>query len=131
MKDIFKPQDKKTHSFSVKKSDFATFEAGTVHKVCSTFSLGREMEWSSRLFVEEMLEPHEVGIGTFLNIDHHSPALLGEEIELIATYDGIKKNEVVCSIEVKVGERVIATGTTGQKILLREKINQIFASLER
>ena len=131
MKDIFKIGDIKRHSFRVTDNDYATFNTGTLHKVCSTFALGREMEWSSRLFVIDMLEDHEEGVGTFLNIEHHRPAFLGEEVEVKATLEEINGHEVVCAIEVKVGETVVASGKTGQKIMPREKINQIFTSLER
>ncbi len=131
MKDLFKPGDQKKTSFIVTDQDFATFRTGTLHKVCSTFTLGREMEWSSRLFVIDMLEEDEEGVGTFLTIDHHAPAFLGENVKVIATFKSLKKNEVICDIQVNVNQRIIATGSTGQKILSKDKINQIFTSLER
>jgi len=127
----FEKGDAKKHSFKVRESDFATFEAGTVHEVCSTFALGREMEWSSRLFVLEMIEENEEGIGTFLEIRHHSPAFLGEQVEMTALVESIINNELICKIEVKVRKKLIASGRTGQKILSKKKINQIFTSLER
>ncbi len=131
MKNIFKLGDCQTHHFEVKEADFASFKVGTVHRVCSTFALGREMEWSSRLFVLEMIESNEEGVGTFLNIKHHGPAFLGERLTVKAIFDSLEHHELICKIEVSIGERLIATGMTGQKILTKDKINQIFTSLER
>ena len=45
--------------------------------------------------------------------------------------ESIIENELICTIRVKAGNRQIASGRTGQKILSKIKINQIFTSLER
>ena len=127
----FKKGDSKVHVFQVSPEDFAAFDSGVVHKVCSTFALSREMEWSSRLFVLDMIEASEEGIGTFLEIKHISPAFFGSTIEMVATVESFINNELICKIHAKVGDREIASGRTGQKILTKEKINQFFTSLER
>ena len=72
MKSIFKLGDKIQFTKVIGLSDLAEFESGSVHKVYGTFALGRDAEWSSRLFVLEMKEDDEEGIGTFLNITHKS-----------------------------------------------------------
>lgn len=130
MNNPFAIGDHKKHRFLVGENDVAEFDSGLVHPVCSTFKLAKEMEWSSRLFVLEMCEAAEEGVGTSIQIKHISPAFVGEQVELIATYESFENNELICSIEVKVGERLIATGKTGQKILSKEKINKIFSRLE-
>lgn len=89
------------------------------------------MEWSSRLFVLEMTEGDEEGIGTLLEIAHCGPAFDGEVLEITATYDSLTGNELICMIDVRVGDRQVATGRTGQKILKKERINQIFTRLEK
>lgn len=129
MKEIFKIGDKKYHSFKVKAQDVAHFEQQAVHDVCATFTLAREIEWATRLFVLEMLEEGEEGIGTHLNIEHLSPALLESDVDIEAEYAGVQKGEIICKYEVKVGERLVAIGTTGQKILLKEKLAKIFNRL--
>ena len=130
MNDNFKPGDKKTHHYVVKPEDVAQFDAGLVHPVCSTFTLAREMEWSSRLFVLEMKEDHEEGIGTEVSVKHHSPAMVGEELLLTAEVASIQEHELICQVTVKCQDRLIAKGITGQKILSKEKIKKIFSSLE-
>lgn len=131
MKDNIKIGDLKTHQFKVTEDHLATFAAGPVHPVCSTFVLAREMEWASRLFVLDMCEPHEEGVGTMLHIEHKSPAFVGEEVSLTAKVASLDKNELICEIEVTCKGRMVAQGKTGQKIMSRDKITQIFTSLER
>lgn len=130
MKLLFNIGDKKVHTFVVNDTDVAAFNTGVVHQVCSTFALAREIEWSSRLFVLEMKESEEEGIGTMLAIDHHSPAMIGNKVKIIASVLSIAGNELICDINVSVQDRLIATGKTGQKILKKEKLKQMFASVK-
>jgi predicted thioesterase len=64
MKHLFKQGDVKRYSKVVSIDELASFESGTVHEVYSTFALARDAEWSGRLFVLEMKEEDEEGIGT-------------------------------------------------------------------
>ena len=126
MKLIFKPGDKKNYQKVVGKDDVAAFHGDTLHDVCSTFSLARDFEWSSRLFFIEIKDDDEEGVGTFLSIDHKSPAFVGEAIIFTATIVKMEKNELTCMIEARIGSRLIATGTTGQKMLKKERLKQLF-----
>ncbi len=127
MKEIFKPGDKKVYQKKVTEADQAIFHGEILHAVYSTFALARDFEWSSRLFFLEMKEMDEEGVGTFLSVDHKSPAFVGEEINIIATIEKIERNELICSIEATCGNRLVATGKTGQKMLKREKLMRLFA----
>jgi len=128
MKNIFKPGDKKEYKRVVNSDDVAAFHNEVVHPVCATFSLARDIEWTTRQFVLEMRDDDEEGIGTFLSIDHKGPAFVGEEITFSAWIDSINGNELLCFYEAKVGDRLIAIGKTGQKILKREKINKLLSA---
>lgn len=112
-----------THT--VGEMDLATFETGTVHPFYGTFALGRDVEWACRQFVLEMKDEDEEGIGTFLNINHRSPALLGQTVTIVATLERLEGNSVDCSFQVLVKDRLIAEGTQGQKILKKSKVEQI------
>lgn len=125
MKHIFNPGDKKQHHFKVEEKDFAMFNNVVVHELCSTFALAREIEWTSRKFVLEMMENDEEGIGTRLEIDHEAPAHYGEIIEIEAIVDKINGNELLCTFTAVSGNKTVAKGVTGQKILKKEKINQL------
>ena len=129
MKKVFKEGDTKQLKFRVKKNDVAEFPTGIVHDVYSTFALARDAEWTTRQFVLEMRDDDEEGIGTMLSVHHHSPALVGEEVTITGTLKKIERHEIICSYEARIGNRLIATGETGQKILKREKFSKLFNSL--
>lgn len=129
MINCFKPGDKKIFRHRVELSDIAQFKSGAVHEVYATFALARDAEWAGRLFVLEMKEEGEEGIGTFIEVEHASPAIVGQEVVFTATLDEVKGNSVICSFEASVGDRLIAKGRTGQKILPKDKIDRIFAAL--
>lgn len=125
----FKIGARKTFAHKVDSSDLAAFETGTVHQVYSTFALGRDAEWACRLFVLEMKEEDEEGIGTFLSVHHESPALIGSEVLFTAILVEVNKNEVVCSFEAHIGNRRIAFGEQKQKIVKKEKLKSVFSSI--
>ncbi len=126
MKQIFKAGDIKEFKSIVKPQDVAVFQGTLVHYVCSTFALARDIEWTTRQFVLEMKDDDEEGIGTSLHIEHKGPAFVGEEITFKGKFESLRGHELLCSYEARVGNRIIATGSTGQKILKREKIKSIF-----
>lgn len=120
----------KTFIHKVVDGDAAHFESGEVHNVYSTFALSRDAEWSGRLFVLEMKEAGEEGIGTGITVTHHSPALMGQEVVFTATLAEVNKNEVVIDYTAHVGDRLIGSGKTWQKILKKEKLDRLFESLK-
>ncbi|MCX8484912.1 MAG: hypothetical protein ORO02_06880 [Bacteroidia bacterium] len=122
--------DVRTITKVVTDADLATFETGNVHPFYATFALGRDVEWACRQFVLEMKEADEEGIGTFLNITHKSPAMLGDTVEIKATLTEIHGNTVNCSFEVLVSDRLVAEGTQGQKILKKEKVDRLIAQIQ-
>ncbi|NBP69471.1 MAG: hypothetical protein EBR30_18275 [Cytophagia bacterium] len=125
MKDMFKPGDRKIYKHLVNPQDVAAFHGEVVHPVCATFSLARDIEWTTRQFVLEMRDEDEEGIGTFLSIEHKAPAFLGEEIIFEAWVDSIERNELICHYQASVGDRLVAIGKTGQKILKKDKLNRL------
>ena len=129
MKNPFQIGDTKTFTHIVVKSDSAAFESGEVHPVYATFALARDAEWSGRLFVLEMKEEGEEGIGTKITVNHHSPALIGQEVEFTATLVSVNKNEVITDYTAKTKGRLVADGTQIQKIVNKEKIDRLFTSL--
>ncbi len=125
MKNLFTVGDVKTFNKIVTPADTAKFDSGQVHPVYATFALGRDAEWCCRLFVLEMKNEDEEGIGTMLHINHLSPAIVACEVQFTATIFALNKNEITCNFIAKVGDRIIATGQQTQKILKQEKLNLI------
>lgn len=126
MKHAFIKGDQKVYKKRITTEDLASFHGELLHNVYSTFALARDFEWSSRLFFLEMKEPDEEGVGTFLHVDHKSPAFVDEEVVVTATVESISEMELICSIDAWVNERLIAKGRTGQKMLKKEKLKLIF-----
>lgn len=116
----------KAYRYVVAPGDVASFHGQVVHPVCSTFVLAREVEWTTRLFVLDLCEPDEEGIGTHVSIDHKNPAFIGEEIIFTARIESLEGNLLTCGYEARVGDKLIATGKTGQRVVKREKIAKIF-----
>ncbi len=131
MKSIFKEGDRKSMKVKVYDTDVATFNANTVHNVCSTFALARNIEWATRQYVLEMKDIDEEGIGTYLKIHHKSPAMIGEILTIGSKVKSMVKNQLICRFKVSVDDRMIAFGETGQRILKKEKLEKIFSSLEK
>jgi fluoroacetyl-CoA thioesterase len=126
MQHNIKPGDKREYRSVITSEDVASFQGKVVHPVMATYALAREIEWTTRLFVLAALDEDEEGIGTFLSIDHKNPAFVGEEIIFTAWVDQLNGNELICFYEARIGDRLIALGKTGQKILKRDKIQEIF-----
>ncbi len=130
MRATFKTGDKKHFQKTIEKKDSAAFDSGRVHPFYSTFALARDAEWTCRLFVLEMKDADEEGIGTFITVEHHSPALIGEKVNFEAVVELIRGNEIVCAFEARVDERLVASGRQGQKVLKKEKIKKLFEKLK-
>ena len=130
MQNPFQPGDKQFFQTTVSEEDLAHFPGDEVHPVYGTFALGRDAEWVCRLFVLEMKEAGEEGIGTYLSIEHLSPALLGSRVHFTGMLEEVKGREVWCSFEARVGERLIAKGRTGQKILNKLRFDAYLETLQ-
>ncbi|MEZ4946181.1 MAG: hotdog domain-containing protein [Cyclobacteriaceae bacterium] len=126
MKNLPQIGDVRIYEKRVEEADVAAFNGEVLHAVYSTFAMARDMEWSSRLFFLEMKENDEEGVGTHLSIDHLAPAFVGEELVILAKVISLTGNELICDIEVKVGERVVAKGKTGQRMLKKDRLNKLF-----
>lgn len=130
MKNPFQPGAIKSFIHTVSGDDSARFENGEVHAVYSTFALARDAEWSGRLFVLEMKEDDEEGIGTGITIRHLSPALIGEQVVFTSVLAEVNKNEIVTDFTARIGSRILAEGRQWQKILKKKKLAALFQSLE-
>lgn len=130
MKNIFKPGDQKTYTKKVEQADTVNFPAeGPLHNVYSSYAVARDAEWTCRLFVLDMREDDEEGIGTMVTVFHHSPAAVGSTVVFTARIKSINDGEVICTYNARIGNRLVATGETGQKILNKEKLRQKFYQL--
>jgi len=129
MKGKIRIGERMKYSFEVTSESFPIFDSSVAHEVCSTYYLAKEFEWSSRLQILEVLEDNEEGIGTMIHIDHHSPAINGQRVDIVSEVIAFERNEMTCSVIATVGDQMIAKGKTGQKIVKKEKLIRLFSSL--
>jgi fluoroacetyl-CoA thioesterase len=128
VKKIFSVGDKKEHHFVVTASDVAAFHGQVVHPVCSTFTIAREAEWTTRQFVLDLREENEEGIGTFVTVEHKAPAKVGTEILFEAWIESLERNEIVCHYKASIKNKIVATGKTGQKVFSKDKLEKMINS---
>lgn len=128
MQHSFQPGDQRHFTRVVREEDCAIFDSGMVHPVYATFALARDAEWSCRLFVLEMKEADEEGIGTLVSVQHLAPAKVGSSVDFTATITKLQGHEIICSFEARLGRQLIATGEAGQKILKKEKLERLFGA---
>jgi fluoroacetyl-CoA thioesterase len=127
MKNIFAKGDQKIFEKIVTKDDIAAFDGVVVHEVYSSFCLARDAEWCSRLFVLDIIEEYEEGIGTAISVEHVGPAFVGEKVTFTSTIEKITESGIVdTSYIATVNDRIIAKGIQGQRVLPKDKIAKLF-----
>jgi len=130
MTNPFQIGDTKTYEYIVKKGDFASFEEeGLIHPVLSTFKIAQCAEWVCRLFVHEMKEAGEEGVGVMVSVFHHSPAIENEKVLFTAELVQVEKNQITCKWKATVNQRLIASGEQIQKIISKKKFDDILENL--
>ncbi|MDH5382790.1 MAG: hypothetical protein OEW75_18185 [Cyclobacteriaceae bacterium] len=112
--------------FTVNEKDFATFGDEVIHKVYSTFSIARDAEWTGRRLFFVNKEEGEEAVGTHVNVKHRAPAFKGEQVLFKAKAESFEHDHLVCSFVATVNGKIIAEGTTGQKVLKSEIVNKLF-----
>lgn len=128
MKNPFQIGDKKIYEYRVQSKDLASFdEEGLIHPVLSTFTIAKCAEWVCRLFVHEMKEDGEEGVGIMVSVYHHAPALENDNVVFTAELALVEKNKVICKWNAKVKDRLIASGEQIQKII---KVKDFYQTLE-
>jgi fluoroacetyl-CoA thioesterase len=125
----FQSGDQKSIEITVTDDKLARFDAGLVHPVYSTFALGKDVEWACRLFVLEMKEAGEEGIGSYLSINHLYPAPLGSSVKILATLVSVTGIEVACVWEAFSNGHKIAEGLQNQKIVNKARFDQLIESV--
>lgn len=130
LKNNFQPGDIKQYETTVTDEKLARFDSGLVHPVYSTFALGKDAEWTCRLFVLEMKETGEEGVGSYLSIEHLYPAPLGSSVRFEASLESVKGNEIICTFEAFANGEMIARGRQGQKIIDKQKFDQLLQRIE-
>lgn len=112
-------------SFVVTLDMCPEFDGVVVHKVCATWTIVEYMEKAGRLVLIDFLEPHEEGVGSHVSCDHLNPAPVGSTVRVIATAADVMDRELICDTVAFVGDRMIASGKTIQKVMPRAVLKRL------
>jgi predicted thioesterase len=129
MKQPFQIGDLQVFETEVLPADTAAFHGEVVHPLYSTFALTRDAEWTCRLFVLEMLEAGEEGVGVHVAVNHLAPARVGSVVRFEARLQRVLNNEVVCSFGAWCGPRKVAEGIQIQKIIDEKRFRTYIQTL--
>ncbi len=104
-------------SITVTEEMTAHLEGRLIHRVLSTYWLCYYAEVVARRAIEPYFEPYENAIGGLVEIRHHAMAPVGATVRIIAKVTEMKGKKIVCEIEAKHGDRLIASGMQIQIVL--------------
>ena len=125
MESTLKVGNTTTHTFLVTKEMQPRFADVIIHPVCSTWDMAHQFEIVARKSLEPHLSEGEEGIGSFLSIEHRSPAPIGENVHLEAVVTECYVSSLVCTITARIGSRVCASGKQIQRILPSTTIHEL------
>lgn len=139
MKNPFSIGDIKKIYTEVTDQKLAEFDTEQVHPIYSTFALVKDAEWACRQFLLEMTESGEEGIGSYISVNHISPAVLGSKIMVEARLVSVIGNKIDCYYEVfslkndgdHETKRLIAYGSQVQKIINKSKFDEVLAEQKK
>lgn len=117
--------EKCSHEITVVVEDTAIFYGEAVHPIYSTFALARDAEYTTRQFILIIADDDEEGIGTSLEIEHSNSAFVGDRVTFEAEVVKFEKKKLICTWVARVNEEMIASGTTGQKLLKKAAIKRL------
>ena len=75
------------------------------------------------------LKRDEDAVGSAVSITHRSPAPVGATVTITAFVVSIDGRRILCAVEVRYGETIVADGTIEQRVVLREKLRQMIKGL--
>lgn len=117
--------------FEVDESMCPAFDGVVVHRVCSTWTLGHQMELAARRVLLPHLTEGLEGIGAHLSIDHVGPAPVGSTVRVVARAVETDPTTVVCEVVAYDGrpdrDRVIGRGRQVQRVLPKSRLDALIA----
>jgi fluoroacetyl-CoA thioesterase len=108
----------------------ARFFDCTMHRVYATFALVEHAEYAARMAIRAFLEPHEDALGTAVRIEHLAPTPVGWIVEITATVTVVDGRRIVCAIVATSRNGEIARGEIEQRVVDRERLDAMLASLD-
>jgi len=123
MKPSLKPGLVCTKKITVDESRVINF-MGEDCRVYATPRIISDVEYACRNFLLEHLDPAEDTVGTKVNWEHVSPALLGAEITISIKLTGVDRRRVTFEAAVNEGADPVARGTHERFVVDVQKVRE-------
>ena len=104
----------------------ARFFDASVHPLYATFAIVEHAEYVSRCLIRSHLRDDEDAVGSAVEIRHLGPAGVGAVITHEARFREEERGRIICDVEVREGERVIAACVTVQQVLPRATVMSLY-----
>ena len=103
------------------------FDGLLVHRVFSTWSVAHYFEIAARKVLVDYLDPDEEGIGSYVSVEHIAPCRVGRTVTVRGTLAEVSHSrhvKVVCELEAREGERLLARGKQVQVVMKKEHLQR-------
>ena len=107
----------------------ARFFGSVVHGVYATFAIVEHAEYASRQAILPFLSPEEDAVGSEISLRHIASAPVGAVVEISASVIEQRERSILCRVEARWNETLLAEGTTEQRIVSKERLKEKIASL--
>jgi predicted thioesterase len=104
----------------------ARFFECEIHPLYATFAAVEHAEYAARCAIRSAVEPHQDAIGLAVELEHRAPAAVGTLLTIAATVERLEGRDIWCAVAITAADgREIARGRTGQRVISREKRDQL------
>jgi len=107
----------------------ASFFEVVLHPVYATFAIAQHAEYAGRQAILPFLDADEDAVGTAISLEHRASAPVGAVVEHSARVERVEGRTVTCSVRALWGDRIIAEGSTVQRVVSRERLRAGLAAL--
>lgn len=108
----------------------AHLEGHVLHRIYGTFWACYHAEVAARKAIEPYFDEGENAVGSELAISHHTMAPVGALLHVTATVESVRDRRIVCRVEIRHGDRLVASGTQQQTILpttvIDRKVREVY-----
>jgi fluoroacetyl-CoA thioesterase len=107
----------------------ARFFGCEIHPLYATFAVVEHCEYASRQVIRPFLAPDQDAVGSAVQITHRSGVPVGALVTITARLVEVDGGRIVCAVEVRSDDRVVADGTVEQRVMPKEKLQRMIAGL--
>lgn len=100
-----------------------------VHPVYATFAIVEHCEYASRQAILKFLDPEEDAVGSAVTLGHRSAVPVGALVSITARIVEAEGRRILCRLEVRWKETIVAEGTVEQRVVLRQRLRAMIEAI--